>query len=50
MYEITTRTKRVEKQYDKFVNEKIEEKLEILKQDPRRKLGAHKLKGNLNGL
>ena len=50
MYDITTRTKRVEKQYDKFVDKKMERKLELLKQDPRRNLGAHKLKGKLNGL
>ena len=50
MYEITTRTKRVEKQYNDLINEKIKEKLEILKQNPRGKLGAHKLKGKLKNL
>ena len=50
MYEITTRTKKVEKQYDEFINEKIGKKLEQLKQNPRAKLGAHKLKGRLKGL
>ena len=44
MYEITTRIKRVEKQYNDLINEKIKEKLEILKQNPRGKLGAHKSK------
>ena len=50
MYEITARTKRVEKQYNRVVDDKIEKKLELLKQDPRRNLGAHKLKGKLKGL
>jgi len=50
MYEITTRTKRAEKQYNEFVNEKIEKKLELLKESPREKLGVHKLKGKLKGL
>jgi len=50
MYEVTTRTKRVEKQYNKFINEKIEKKLEQLRQNPRGKLGAHKLKGKLKRL
>jgi addiction module RelE/StbE family toxin len=47
MYKITTRTKRAEKQFYKFINNKIAEKLELLKQNPRGKLGAHKLKGKL---
>tara|TARA_B100001971_G_C18243500_1_gene572561 strand:- start:1697 stop:1957 length:261 start_codon:yes stop_codon:yes gene_type:complete len=47
MYEITTRTKRVEKRYNEFVDDKTEKKLELLKQNPRGKLGAHKLKGKL---
>ena len=50
MYEITTRTKRAEKQYNEFIDEKIENKLELLKENPRRKLDAHPLKGNLKGL
>ena len=50
MYEITTRTKRVERQYNEFVNDKIEKKLELLKQNPRGKLAAHKLKGKLKRL
>ncbi len=47
MYEIVTRTKRVEKQYNELVDDKTEKRLELLKQNPRGKLGAHKLKGNL---
>ncbi|MBT3691061.1 type II toxin-antitoxin system mRNA interferase toxin, RelE/StbE family [archaeon] len=47
MYKITTRTKRAEKQFHQFINEKIAERLELLKQNPRGKLGAHKLKGKL---
>jgi|TARA_Y100000310_G_scaffold212914_1_gene213802 addiction module RelE/StbE family toxin len=50
MYEITTRTKGVERRYNKFVNYKIEKKLGQLKQNPRGKLGAHKLKGKLKSL
>jgi len=47
MYNITTRTKRAEKQFYEFLDDKIAEKLEMLKQNPRGKLGAHKLKGKL---
>jgi len=50
MYKLTTRTKRVERQYKELVNEKIEKRLELLKQNPRRNLSAHKLKGKLKEL
>ncbi len=47
MYKITTRTKKAEKQFRDFLDDKIAKKLELLKQNPRTNLGAHKLKGNL---
>jgi len=47
MYKITTRSKRAEKQFYQYIDEKISEKLEKLKIDPRRNLDAHKLKGKL---
>jgi len=47
MYKITTRNKRAEKQFYQYINKNISEKLELLKQNPRGKLGAHKLKGKL---
>ncbi len=47
MYEITTRTKKADKLYNEFIKGKIEKKLEPLKENPRGKLGAHKLKGKL---
>lgn len=47
MYRITTRGKKAEKQFYEFLNDKIAEKLELLKQNPRTNLGAHKLKGKL---
>lgn len=49
MYKITTRSKKAEKQFHQYVDEKISEKLETLKENPRGKLGAHKLKGKLEG-
>lgn len=51
MYKITTRNKKAEKQYYEILNsrEGISEKLENLKENPRRELGAHKLKGKLEG-
>ncbi|MAH46679.1 hypothetical protein CMI37_12690 [Candidatus Pacearchaeota archaeon] len=48
MYKLTTRSKRAEKQFYQFINKNFPEKLEILKKNPRGKLGAHKLKGKLN--
>jgi addiction module RelE/StbE family toxin len=47
MYKITTRTKKAEKQFRDFLDDKIAKKLELLKQNPRTRLGAHKLKGSL---
>jgi addiction module RelE/StbE family toxin len=49
MYELTTRTKKVEKLFHQYIDEKIEKKLELLKLNPRRRLGAHSLKGHLKG-
>ena len=51
MYTLTTRSRRAEKQFYDFVNsrEGIPKKLENLKRDPRRELGAHKLRGKLEG-
>jgi addiction module RelE/StbE family toxin len=47
MYKITTKSKKAEKQFYNFLNDKIAKKLELLKQNPRTNLGAHKLKGKL---
>ena len=51
MYKITTRSKKAEKQYYEvlYSRQGISEKLEKLKQNPRRELNAHKLKGKLKG-
>ena len=51
MYKITTRSKKAERQYYEILNsrEGISEKLEKLKENPRRELDAHKLKGKLEG-
>ncbi|HLD04524.1 MAG TPA: hypothetical protein VJG90_02280 [Candidatus Nanoarchaeia archaeon] len=51
MYEIAVLTKRVEKEFYKMLNSRptIAEKLEKLKQEPRRALEAHKLKGKWEG-
>jgi len=49
MYKITTRSKKAEKQFYEFLDEKIAKKLELLKQNPRTNLRAHKLKGKLSG-
>ena len=51
MYEFTTRSKKAEKQFYEILNlrEDIKEKLMRLKNDPRRELDAHKLKGKLEG-
>jgi hypothetical protein len=37
MYEITTRSKKAEKQFRDFIDEKISRKLELLKENPRGK-------------
>ena len=47
MYKITTRSKKAEKQFRDFLDDKIAKKLELLKQNPITNLGAHKLKGSL---
>jgi len=47
MYKISTRSKKAEKQFYSFLNDKVSKKLELLKQNPRNNLGAHKLKGKL---
>lgn len=51
MYEITTRSRRAEKQFYEILRFRpaISQKLELLKQDPRRYLDAHKLRGKLEG-
>lgn len=51
MYKITTRSKKAEKQYYETLNSRqdIPEKLEKLKNNPRKELNAHKLKGKLKG-
>ena len=51
MYNLTTRSRRAEKQFYDVINsrEGIPEKLEKLKIDPRRELDAHKLRGKLEG-
>ena len=41
MYKITTRNKKAEKQYNEFIDNKFEKKLELLKQNPKGKLEAH---------
>lgn len=49
MYKLTTRSKRAEKQFYKYLNESISKKLKKLMQNPRKELDSHKLKGNLEG-
>ncbi len=51
MYVFTTRSKKAEKQFYEVINSRkdIKEKLRRLKNDPRRELDAHKLKGKLDG-
>ena len=51
MYKLTTRSKKAEKQFYEVINSRksISEKLEKLKEDPRKYLDAHKLKGKLEG-
>ena len=51
MYKLTTRSKKAEKQYYEVLSSRnsIPEKLEKLKEDPRKYLDAHKLKGKLLG-
>ena len=51
MYKFATRSKKAEKQFYDALNSRkaISEKLEKLKEDPRKYLDAHKLKGKLEG-
>lgn len=51
MYKITTRSKKAEKQYYEALASRkdMPEKLEKLKENPRKELDAHKLKGKLDG-
>ena len=51
MYMITTRSKKAEKQFYEVLNSRqgISERLEKLKQNPRKELDAHKLRGKLEG-
>lgn len=51
-YEITTKSKKAEKQYYEALqsNSTMSEKLEKLKENPRGYLDAHKLQGKLAGL
>ncbi len=51
MFKFTTRSKKAEKQFYEVLNsrEGISLKLEELKEDPRGKFNAHKLKGKLEG-
>ena len=51
MYKFTTRSKRAENQFYDVLNSRagIAEKLEKLKLNPRHELGAHKLRGKLEG-
>ena len=51
MYNFTTHSKKAKKQVYKVLNSKnnVKEKLQRLKNNPRRELNAHKLKGKLEG-
>ncbi|PIN80711.1 type II toxin-antitoxin system mRNA interferase toxin, RelE/StbE family [Candidatus Woesearchaeota archaeon CG10_big_fil_rev_8_21_14_0_10_30_7] len=51
MYEFTTRSKKAEKQFYEVLNSRndVKEKLQRLKNNPRKELDAHKLKGKLEG-
>ena len=49
MYEITSNSRKAEKQFLKNLNDKIKDKLELLKKDPRRNLDAHPLHGKMKG-
>ena len=51
MYKITTRSNKAEKQFYSIIvlRPGLRNKLEKLKLDPRREIGAHKLKGKLAG-
>ena len=51
MYELKTRNKKVEKRLKEYIElrKDIPEKLNRLKQNPRKECGAHPLHGNLAG-
>lgn len=51
MYKLVTRSKKAEKQFYDVLSSRlgIAEKLEKLKENPRKEIGAHKLKGKLSG-
>jgi len=50
MYKITTKSRKAEKQFLEYIDEKIKEKLELLKENPRKYLGAHLLCGKIKSL
>ncbi len=50
MYKIITKSRKAEKQFLTYMNEKIKEKLELLKENPRRNLDAHPPHGKMEGL
>jgi len=51
MYNLTTRSKKAEKQFYEILNSRVDisNKLEKLRNNPRKELDAHKLKGKLEG-
>jgi len=51
MYKLTTRSKKAEKQFYEILNSRrdIPGKLKKLRNNPRKELDAHKLKGKLEG-
>ncbi|MEK6817277.1 MAG: type II toxin-antitoxin system mRNA interferase toxin, RelE/StbE family [Nanoarchaeota archaeon] len=51
MYELKTRNKKVEKKLKEYINLRkgIKDKLDRLRQNPRRECGAHQLHGILKG-
>ena len=51
MYNLTTRSKKAEKQFYEVLSsrEAIRTKLEMLRNDPKGQFNAHKLKGKLEG-
>jgi len=52
MYKLFIKKKKVKNKLYKFINLRrdIKEKIEILKENPRKELNAHKLNGKLDGL
>jgi len=49
MYKIITKSRKAEKQFLQNVNEKIKERLELLKENPRKNLDAHPLHEKMKG-